>query len=266
MEAAAGVHQRNESKVVEEDFLKPSFMWLAPAFHHAPRSFVAERHTRSSFNPVSTAHEPGCRDCFHCPKACAPAPGPFPPARPRLRRRWFNALLSAAANSRCVTSKGLQNPRMQKPCHSPYASHNRSVARNIEVNFSPQLLAPLPVPPIHRPVISYAYHDAHERWSNRTARTRCDLHRYAQELHVRQTQIDALLFDLRARNASVTALNNSTSGHWLAIQSADLLRGRAKRYVRKGALKPCKNSNQPGVLHARKANRLGMGGRLVSRV
>lgn len=61
-------------------------------------------------------------------------------------RWWFNALL-AAANSRCVTSKGLHNPRMRKQRHSPYASHNRSVARNMQTNFSPQLLAPLPVPP-----------------------------------------------------------------------------------------------------------------------
>jgi hypothetical protein len=36
---------------------------------------------------------------------------------------------------------------MLKRRHSPYASHDRSIARNVKTNFSPQLLPPLPVPP-----------------------------------------------------------------------------------------------------------------------
>jgi hypothetical protein len=36
---------------------------------------------------------------------------------------------------------------MLKRRNSPYASHDRDAERNVETNFSPQLLAPLPVAP-----------------------------------------------------------------------------------------------------------------------
>jgi len=77
----------------------------------------------------------------------SPNPGLFPPARPRKRRPWFDALLTSSAKLRCISRKGRHNRRMLKRRNSPYASHDRSLARNVKTNFSPQLLAPRPVAP-----------------------------------------------------------------------------------------------------------------------
>ena len=60
--------------------------------------------------------------------------------------RWFSALLQEAAHWRSVRSPGRCNPRMLKRRNSPYASHDRSLQINVQTNFSPHLLAPLPLP------------------------------------------------------------------------------------------------------------------------
>ena len=59
--------------------------------------------------------------------------------------RWFSALLACSARHRCVRSRGRHNPRMLKRGHLPYASHDRSRARNVPTNFIPHLLPPLPL-------------------------------------------------------------------------------------------------------------------------
>ncbi len=72
------------------------------------------------------------------------SPSP-PPAWPRKRKRWFKALLREVARLRCVQGKGLHKPRMLKRRHSPYARHDRKEPSNVNVNFWPQPLGPLPV-------------------------------------------------------------------------------------------------------------------------
>ena len=72
------------------------------------------------------------------------SPSP-PPAWPRKRKRWFKALLREVARLQCVQGKGLHKPRMLKRRHSPYARHDRKEPRNVNVNFWPQPLGPLPV-------------------------------------------------------------------------------------------------------------------------
>jgi hypothetical protein len=67
-----------------------------------------------------------------------------------LRERWFTQLLQQAAKLRCVSSRGRTNPRMVKRRHSPYASHDRSRRQSAQKDFTPRLLAPLPLSPRQR--------------------------------------------------------------------------------------------------------------------
>ena len=70
-------------------------------------------------------------------------PRPFPPVRPRLRKRWFAQVLAQAAALLCVGSRGRTNPRRVKRRNSPYASHDRSLLLYRSQIFQPELLPPL---------------------------------------------------------------------------------------------------------------------------
>ena len=74
-----------------------------------------------------------------------PSLGPFPPAHPRLRKRWFVQLLAHAAVLLCVSSRGKTNPRMVKRRNTPFASHNRTLKINRRQIFIPVLLPPMPL-------------------------------------------------------------------------------------------------------------------------
>ena len=78
----------------------------------------------------------------------APSPfsGPFPPARPRLRRRRFNELLREAVTLRSTStsSRGRINPRMVKRRHSPFPSHDPSRLPGKAADFRPTMVAPKP--------------------------------------------------------------------------------------------------------------------------
>ena len=82
---------------------------------------------------------------YNCCDERNPSLGPFPPARPRLRKRWFVQLLAQAAMLLCVSSRGKSNPRMVKRRNSPFASHNRTLEINRLQTFIPVLLLPLPL-------------------------------------------------------------------------------------------------------------------------
>ena len=49
----------------KNDFGNAWFMWLAPAFHQAPRPLVAERHARSSLNPRFISVLARVKGCLH---------------------------------------------------------------------------------------------------------------------------------------------------------------------------------------------------------
>ena len=68
---------------------------------------------------------------------------PFPPARPRSRRRWFNELVQVSARLRAVRTLGQQAPRMVNRRHSPYASHDRQAPKRRPMQVTPVLLTPM---------------------------------------------------------------------------------------------------------------------------
>ena len=70
---------------------------------------------------------PSCpsRGMWSCFDAHSPAPGPFPPARPKRRRRWFRELLQASGCIRATRTLNRRSPRMVKRRNSPYAGHDR---------------------------------------------------------------------------------------------------------------------------------------------
>lgn len=77
-----------------------------------------------------------CAECF-------PALGSFPPERPRLRKRWFAALLQEAAQMRCVSSRGLIKVRMIKARHVNYLFYSRSLKGKQIQDLTIELLEPL---------------------------------------------------------------------------------------------------------------------------
>jgi len=70
----------------------------------------------------------------------------FPPARPRLRKCWFEQVLAKTASLQCASSRGSANPRMVKPRNLPFASHDRSQALDRTQIFRPELLPPPALP------------------------------------------------------------------------------------------------------------------------
>ena len=76
-------------------------------------------------------------------KRAQPQSGAFPPAHPRLHKRWFAQVLEQAAALLCASSRGRTNPRMVKRRNSPYASHDRALPLNRSQIFHPELLPPL---------------------------------------------------------------------------------------------------------------------------
>ena len=82
--------------------------------------------------------------CTGCAEP-SPSQGLFPPAHPRLRKRWFQHVLAHAAARWCVSSRGTLNPRMVKRRNTAYASHNRTVPLNQHQVCQPALLPPLPL-------------------------------------------------------------------------------------------------------------------------
>ena len=83
----------------------------------------------------------------NCCDVLSPAPGPFPPDRPRRRKRWFKTLLCEASTLRCISSRGRSNPRMVKRRNSPYVSHDPNQRLGTRPDFSPKLLGPMPLSP-----------------------------------------------------------------------------------------------------------------------
>ena len=57
-----------------------------------------------------------------------------------------NAPLANSARLLCVTSRGLHNPRTLKRRNSPFASHDCAARQNSVSDYTPVLLAPLPIP------------------------------------------------------------------------------------------------------------------------
>ena len=89
-------------------------------------------------------------DMYNCCAGHSPAPGPFPPARPRKRARWFNELLAAAARKRATRTLGKHTPRMVKRRNSPYAPHKRLLPIRLDMDCTPQMLDPPPLHPRQR--------------------------------------------------------------------------------------------------------------------
>lgn len=69
-----------------------------------------------------------------------PRSGAFPPARPRRRNQWFNALLATSAKLRATQTKGLRSPRTVKRRNSPNPSHDRTAQIRTPVNAKPEAL------------------------------------------------------------------------------------------------------------------------------
>lgn len=78
-----------------------------------------------------------------CCAECFPAPGSFPPERPRLRKRWFEQLLKEASKLRCVSSRGKAKTRMRKHKHTNYLFYKKSLSGTHTQDLTIMLLEPL---------------------------------------------------------------------------------------------------------------------------
>jgi hypothetical protein len=95
---------------------------------------------------------PSCpsKDTWNCCDAHSPNPGPFPPERPRRRRRWFRELLQASARTRATRTLNRRSPRMVKRRNSHYAPHDRTAATRIPMDCTPRTLTEPPGTPMPR--------------------------------------------------------------------------------------------------------------------
>jgi hypothetical protein len=69
--------------------------------------------------------------------------GSFPPERPRLRKRWFAALLQEAAKLHCVSSRGQVKARMHKSKRTNYLCYKKSLIGMHRQDLTVVLLEPL---------------------------------------------------------------------------------------------------------------------------
>ena len=74
---------------------------------------------------------------------CFPDPGSFPPERPRLRKRWYAALLQEASKLRRVSSRGQVKTRMHKSKRTNYLCYKTSLKGTHRQDLTVVLLAPL---------------------------------------------------------------------------------------------------------------------------
>ena len=95
---------------------------------------------------------PSCpsRDMWNCSDAHSPSPGPFPPERPRRRRRWFGELLQASARTRATRTLNRRSPRMVKRRNTQDAPHDRTAATRVLTDCTPRALTQPPGTPMPR--------------------------------------------------------------------------------------------------------------------
>ena len=115
------VLRSNTPALVQQEF----YGWVLA--HYAVRWLLHQGAARYSLSGCTRGRQGTAWRTRSCPSrgmcscyaAPSPAQGPFPPARPRSRRRWFNELVQVGARLRAVRTLGQKEPRMVKRRHSP---------------------------------------------------------------------------------------------------------------------------------------------------